>query len=323
MQKAFFSGIRNELITLLRDAKHTVDIAMAWFTSSELFNELLECLSRGVRVRLVLLDDPINFMEYAPNFNSFIKGGGFLYIATSKVGFMHHKFCIVDDKIIISGSYNWTYYAETRNVENIFVTDDVSVIYDYQVEFQRLLGHLIEAKNVSRLSFDELSIIRDVDFRQINYELENICQVRNLPVRKIFETHSQVVISEIKKKPVVKYDIGILAADENGILHPDIFLSAGTPLPCKSEKRVLYIDAQKNFVCPCKVVKVIPSNKYGALIVEEDLAKVVNGRIDNDLKIEFMISLEDNGSLRVDVLCESTGLHMKVSSLDKDLVKYE
>lgn len=51
---------------------------------------------------------------------------------------MHHKFCVIDDKIAITGSYNWTYYAETRNVENIIISDNPEIVNGYASEFQRL-----------------------------------------------------------------------------------------------------------------------------------------------------------------------------------------
>ena len=101
MQEAHFKNICNKLKALLIKANNTVDIAMAWFTNADLFYTLEECIRRGVKVRLILLDDPINFMEYAPDFNRLIECGGNLYIASANIGFMHHKFCIVDNKIIV------------------------------------------------------------------------------------------------------------------------------------------------------------------------------------------------------------------------------
>ena len=81
MQEAHFEKIRSHILSLLKKASEEVLIAMAWFTSIEIFTELINCLNRGVNVKLALLDSPINFMEYAPDFNEFIKTGGNLYIA--------------------------------------------------------------------------------------------------------------------------------------------------------------------------------------------------------------------------------------------------
>ena len=121
MEYAYFTGIRSQILPYLKKSVKEVKIAMAWFTSQELFDSLLDCLKRDINVELILLDHAINFMHYAPDFNRFVNAGGKLRIAGSNVGFMHHKFCIVDNKIAITGSYNWTYYAESRNVENIVI----------------------------------------------------------------------------------------------------------------------------------------------------------------------------------------------------------
>ncbi|KAK0056514.1 mitochondrial cardiolipin hydrolase [Biomphalaria pfeifferi] len=51
---------------------------------------------------------------------------------------MHHKFVIVDEKILINGSFNWTYQAITGNKENVIITDDISVTSLFKAEFQRL-----------------------------------------------------------------------------------------------------------------------------------------------------------------------------------------
>ena len=134
MEKAYFKSIRSKIIPLLDKAEKEVRVAMAWFTSSELFQSLLNCIERGVKVELVLLDNATNFMYYAPDFNQLIDAdGGILRIAKSENGFMHHKYCIIDDKIVITGSYNWTYYAETRNIEKIIISDNKEVILQYIV----------------------------------------------------------------------------------------------------------------------------------------------------------------------------------------------
>ena len=121
MEKAYFSDIRNRIIPCLDNATNKIQVAMAWFTSKELFEALINALNRNVDVELILLDNAINYMYYAPDFNELINAGGKLRIAGPEVGFMHHKFCVSDDSLVITGSHNWTCYAETRNVENIVI----------------------------------------------------------------------------------------------------------------------------------------------------------------------------------------------------------
>lgn len=215
MEQAYFSQIRSKIIPYLSQAKEEVKIAMAWFTSAELFDALLSCLERNVNVELILLDNAINYMYYAPDFNRFINSGGNLKIADSSVGFMHHKFCVIDNKIAITGSYNWTYYAETRNVENIVITDNPKIVDLYLTEFKRLANILSMRLSCPRLSWDDIETREDIDFHELNYEIERICEVQNKPVRRFFETKTEVVRTEIKKTPVAKYAIGVQALDNN------------------------------------------------------------------------------------------------------------
>jgi phosphatidylserine/phosphatidylglycerophosphate/cardiolipin synthase-like enzyme len=92
MEQAYFTGIKNQIISLIDEATNNLKIAVAWFTNDDLFASLIRSLNRGLKVELILLDDSINFMDYAPDFNQFIEIGGILRIAKSDVGFMHHKF---------------------------------------------------------------------------------------------------------------------------------------------------------------------------------------------------------------------------------------
>ena len=73
---AFFSNIRSELLSLLDKAETEVLIAMAWFTNQELLDAVIRCLRRGVKVKLILLDDIINHCDFGVDFNKFIREEG-------------------------------------------------------------------------------------------------------------------------------------------------------------------------------------------------------------------------------------------------------
>lgn len=51
---------------------------------------------------------------------------------------MHNKFAVIDNKIVITGSYNWTASAGERNDENLLVIDDKNIIEKYQNQFSNL-----------------------------------------------------------------------------------------------------------------------------------------------------------------------------------------
>ena len=51
---------------------------------------------------------------------------------------MHHKVFIIDEKIVITGSYNFTANAERRNDENVVILFDEQIAQAYRDEFWRV-----------------------------------------------------------------------------------------------------------------------------------------------------------------------------------------
>ena len=47
----------------------------------------------------------------------------------------HHKFCVIDSKLLINGSYNWTRQAAVSNQENIVVTNQPDLVRDFEAHF--------------------------------------------------------------------------------------------------------------------------------------------------------------------------------------------
>ncbi len=81
---------------------------------------------------------------------------------------VHHKFCIVDDRVVITGSYNWTYNAENRNWENIVVLEDKETVNDYIQEFENVISnHKRIVSVVADQQFD--STINSNEYLQSDY----------------------------------------------------------------------------------------------------------------------------------------------------------
>lgn len=51
---------------------------------------------------------------------------------------MHHKFVIIDDDILITGSANWTMQALFGNAENIIITNHPVLLKRFVEEFEKL-----------------------------------------------------------------------------------------------------------------------------------------------------------------------------------------
>jgi phosphatidylserine/phosphatidylglycerophosphate/cardiolipin synthase-like enzyme len=131
-----FEEIQKQIIEQIRLAKFTIWVAVAWFTDKDLMRELYNQKQNGINVRLVVLDDEINTkngFEYEKYFETkrVPKTGIYKNI-------MHHKFCIIDLKTIVHGSYNWTTKAKW-NRETISIENSKELAEKYATEFQQLI----------------------------------------------------------------------------------------------------------------------------------------------------------------------------------------
>jgi phosphatidylserine/phosphatidylglycerophosphate/cardiolipin synthase-like enzyme len=53
---------------------------------------------------------------------------------------MHHKVILIDDRIVVTWSYNFSNNARTRNDENTLIVHSVEVVALYREEFERVWG---------------------------------------------------------------------------------------------------------------------------------------------------------------------------------------
>ena len=51
---------------------------------------------------------------------------------------MHHKFVILDQQTVLTGSYNWTHESEEENHENLLILRDPRPVEAYTREFEAL-----------------------------------------------------------------------------------------------------------------------------------------------------------------------------------------
>lgn len=131
--EAIFDNIAKRIEEQINLAEDKIFIAVAWFTNKNLFQALCKKASEGVKVKLVISDNEINR-------NSTINHSD-IQIGKSKLYWIetHNKFCIIDDYVVITGSYNWSYKAES-NLENIIIcSGDNDLIKQFKKELKRII----------------------------------------------------------------------------------------------------------------------------------------------------------------------------------------
>jgi len=55
-------------------------------------------------------------------------------------GIMHHKFLVIDGRVLVTGSANWTWSADNENDENIVILEHADLASRFTEEFERLYG---------------------------------------------------------------------------------------------------------------------------------------------------------------------------------------
>ena len=138
VQVIFNEDIQKQLQNILTLAKKSLKIAVSWFTNYSLFKQVKEIAATGIKVQLITNNDLTNNGGYCLNFNELINEG----VEISLIEYphlLHHKFCIVDDDVIVNGSYNWTRFS-SKNYENITVIrNDSDAVEAFTKEFENLL----------------------------------------------------------------------------------------------------------------------------------------------------------------------------------------
>lgn len=160
MTTAYFSKIEEKILSNLANAKHNLQIAVAWFTNHKLAASVEQLYKSGVKVEIILSDDIINFNNTKINFYQLIENGIQVRI-TRFPNLMHHKFCIIDHRILISGSYNWTLSAERNNFENIIISNDLNIVSLFTTEFSTLSKKSENLLSIQKLGLN--SYMNDVE----------------------------------------------------------------------------------------------------------------------------------------------------------------
>ena len=156
MEKAYFENIRQNILDEINKAEKEIKVAVCWFTNQQLFDALCKKRSDGISVELIILNDFINNREDGLDFQYFIDiGGVFCFGENDKP--MHNKYCIIDNNVLINGSYNWTYYAESKNEENVIIHfDKTELIEAFEQDFERIKSKLqIVTKIVKNSSVEQ------------------------------------------------------------------------------------------------------------------------------------------------------------------------
>ncbi len=135
--KVYFSlhhNLEEAVIQELEKAKESIFFALFTFTSEEITQAIIGKFAENIEIKGILekdQDGPFSRYNSLKRLRVPVRWDRNFY-------FMHHKFFIIDEKVVVTGSFNPTWRANYRNRENLVIIYSPSLASQYEEEFSRL-----------------------------------------------------------------------------------------------------------------------------------------------------------------------------------------
>ena len=136
----YFSPVdkpEDKLVDLIRGARHHIRFMAFTFTSSAIGSAIASAAKSGIPIE-GLFESRGASQGILPTLACQAKISNLR--TDGNVYSMHHKVLIIDDAIVVTGSYNFTSTANTSNDENVLVIDSPAIARLYNAQFDKLYG---------------------------------------------------------------------------------------------------------------------------------------------------------------------------------------
>ncbi len=131
------NNLSEQLIKLINLSEKNIYGAFYSLRLFKVASALIDAKNRGVKVHLVMDNGRINSRrsQYA-----LLRKHISINVTRQPRGLMHNKFCVFDNKVIWTGSYNPTYNGTYYNNNNAVVINSEILAKDFINEFRRISG---------------------------------------------------------------------------------------------------------------------------------------------------------------------------------------
>ena len=197
--KLFHKNLAKKVLTNLANAKTEVKIAVEWLTNPVFFKTIIKLKENGVKIELIVSDDKMNFTNPKINFQKLIDLGIKMRVSKSP-RLMHNNFCVIDERLVVTGTYSWTLRAEHYNFENIIVSNDKELINDYLDCFSDISENTTEITDIATAKFSTVSSKKEMDFEfGLEGRPQKIEIVADVKPKAKAKKHSKAILEQINK----------------------------------------------------------------------------------------------------------------------------
>jgi phosphatidylserine/phosphatidylglycerophosphate/cardiolipin synthase-like enzyme len=131
-------GCTEAIVRQIGSAQNSILVQAYSFTSAPIAKALVDAHKRGVKVQ-VILDGSQRTAQYSEA--DFLTNMGIATLIDDKHAIAHNKVIIVDQHVVITGSFNFSRAAEERNAENLLVISDDKIAQKYFTNWQLHARH--------------------------------------------------------------------------------------------------------------------------------------------------------------------------------------
>ncbi len=128
---------RARIIKLIEGAQSSLDVLAFVFTDDDIASAIVARHRAGVPVRIVV--ETRNVTSDGSDVTAFQKAGIDI-LPDGNPYMMHHKVIIIDNAVVITGSYNFSRNAADYNDENVLILHSTAIAAQYAEEFGRVYG---------------------------------------------------------------------------------------------------------------------------------------------------------------------------------------
>lgn len=128
-------GCASVLTRWIGQATSSIHVLIYSFTLNQVSDAIISAKNRGVDVKIVM--ERSNANEQGAEYTR-LKNAGISIRLDSNSADMHDKLAIIDGHIVITGSFNWSAAANSRNNENLVVIDSSTWAAAFEAQFQQI-----------------------------------------------------------------------------------------------------------------------------------------------------------------------------------------
>lgn len=126
------------IVQTIEASEREVLVQAYGFTHNGIAQALVRAHRRGVAVRVVMDAKTANTNQYVIGL---LRQDDIATRQDDKHAIAHNKVMVIDDAIVITGSFNFTNSAATRNAENVLVLRSAELAQRYKVDWLKHWAH--------------------------------------------------------------------------------------------------------------------------------------------------------------------------------------